>query len=142
MVILAAAVLCLPVRVDASGDPLPPGALARCGTVRWRVPGGALHVAYSPDGKLVAASGTADSSVILFDSLNGRVIRRFEPDERPCYLLFSPDGKSLAVHTGTAEPRVQLLGHRRMTLVRLQIPKIGDFYKRRLGPGACKNPQP
>src|SRR5947209_2338179 len=46
-----------PPRTDLHGDPLPPGAIARMGSLRWRhheESGSHLHVIPSPDGKLVA----------------------------------------------------------------------------------------
>src|SRR5262245_16615656 len=58
---------------DLHGDPLPPGALVRLGTIRFRY--AATSVAYSPDGKLLAAAG-ADNHIRLFDPATGREIRR------------------------------------------------------------------
>src|SRR5262249_55689112 len=103
--------------VDRHGDALPPGALARLGTVRFRCP--ATSVSYSPDGKLLAA-GCADNQIRLLDAATGKEIRRlaghqprtFNPPrdaKNPFDLLvgsvgqgnittlaFSPDGSTLA----------------------------------------------
>src|SRR5262245_24439299 len=45
-----------PPRLDAHGDPLPPGAVARLGTMRWRQPV-AFRLCYSTDGKALASAG-------------------------------------------------------------------------------------
>src|SRR5262249_36621401 len=103
--------------VDLSGDPLPQGAVARLGTVRFRYQ--ATSVAYSPDGKVVAAGG-ADNHIRLIDAATGQENRRlaghqprtFDPprDAKSAFdllvgsvgqgsvttLAFSPDGQTLA----------------------------------------------
>jgi WD40 repeat protein len=85
-------------RVDSHGVPLPPGALARLGTMRWRQQGGVTAVAFSPDGKVLAVgSGPQDGSIYLRDPRTGRVLRRLQGHTREVHtLLYSPDGKVLA----------------------------------------------
>src|SRR5262249_31313016 len=67
------------VRLDAYGDPLPQGALARVGTVRFRSGGGeAFAVAITPDGRTVfsleraALNPHADVIAGAWDSVRGR----------------------------------------------------------------------
>lgn len=79
-------------RVDAHGAPLPEGALQRLGTQRFATQG---VMALSPDGKVVA--GATDSAVQFLDPLTGTVVRTFPHDGSGDSLVFSPDGKTLAV---------------------------------------------
>src|SRR5262249_48539671 len=62
-----------PAAKDLHGGPLPPGALARLGTVRFRCP--ATAVAYSPDGKVLAVGG-GDNQIRLLNAATGQEIRR------------------------------------------------------------------
>jgi hypothetical protein len=57
---------------DLYGDPLPAGARARLGTVRYRH--ACTAAAYSPDGKLLATGGT-DNQIHLFDAATGKEVR-------------------------------------------------------------------
>jgi WD40 repeat protein len=51
-----------PQRLDLYGDPLPPGAVLRFGTVRWQAPGRTF--AFSPDGRRILASFGDDVHVL------------------------------------------------------------------------------
>ena len=63
-----------PSRVDAFGDPLPEGAFARLGTVRFRQGNAIYSVAISPDGKTIAS---ADRGAVHFwDAATGKRIHR------------------------------------------------------------------
>jgi WD40 repeat protein len=87
------------VRVDLYGDPLPKGAVARLGSVRFRHPGAVHEVAFSPDGKLLAASSDGLNMVIVWERATGRKLREIPVGTRPGYppthLRFSSDGKRL-----------------------------------------------
>jgi RNA polymerase sigma factor (sigma-70 family) len=62
-----------PPALDFRGDPLPPGAVARLGTIRFRAGGSFESVAFSPDGKtLITGSGGAE--LTLWDAATGRPI--------------------------------------------------------------------
>jgi RNA polymerase sigma factor (sigma-70 family) len=82
---------------DLLGDPLPSGALLRLGSLRWRHAARVLALAYSPDGKRVAAGGL-DGVVYLRDAVTGKEVHRLEGHQGGVHALaFSPDGKTLAV---------------------------------------------
>jgi len=84
-------------RTDRNGDPLPAGAMARLGTVRFRNEDGFRSLAYTPDGRMLVSGGWGGARI--WDSTTGKLIRQLgaelpNPTE-PAGL--SPDGKRVAV---------------------------------------------
>ncbi|MHB8736878.1 MAG: WD40 repeat domain-containing protein, partial [Terriglobales bacterium] len=80
--------------VDCYGDPLPPGAVARVGTVRWWCGYNYRPVVYTPDGKSLALC--EEVGIVRFlDVTTGKELRRIEPPDN-CDILFAlaPDGKT------------------------------------------------
>jgi RNA polymerase sigma factor (sigma-70 family) len=92
------------VAFDLNGDPLPPGAIARLGTIRFRVPAGTSSITFLPgDTTLLALGG---GSVSTWDVSTGKQLKRYEcPGGSGSYAL-TPDGKTLAVGTYTDDPNV------------------------------------
>lgn len=81
-----------PPRVDRDGEPLPPGALARLGTLRYRGVRGALT--FTPDGKLLAAgTGPSGARITFWDPSTGRPVRHLEAQATLSQLAFTPDGR-------------------------------------------------
>jgi RNA polymerase sigma factor (sigma-70 family) len=92
------------VKTDRFGDPLPPGAIARLGSVRWRLQGKLADVmVVTEDGKeLVTAD--RENGVECWDRRTGSVCRRIpaEPDHRKAWLpaqaiTLSDDGRKAAL---------------------------------------------
>jgi WD40 repeat protein len=103
LVLLAASILvsgaaAQPPKVDRYGDPLPPGAIARLGTLRFRAPDEANAIAFAPDGKTVAIASRG--GLFLFDADSGQRIKRLGEavftGNLQNRLAFSADGKRLA----------------------------------------------
>src|SRR5262245_59418121 len=84
-----------PPRFDAYGDPLPDGAMARLGTIRFR--GDAKIVAVSSDGQWIAST-SGSNFIHLWEAGTGKRVRSFEAKVWPHdvrALAFSPDSKTL-----------------------------------------------
>lgn len=107
------------IHLDRQGDPLPPDALARLGTLRFRHTWGVSCVAYSPDGTTLASENEFDE-LRLWDAATGKLVRSFGTRGNSRGLLaFSPNGKLLAtnndshltvweVATGTRQPGFEI----------------------------------
>jgi WD40 repeat protein len=95
-----------PAGVDVHGDPLPSGALARLGTVRFRNGSTIYAVAYSPDGRLLANGGELPN-IFLWDASSGRpkgVLKGHT--DHVLTVAFSPNGQLLA--SGSRDATIRL----------------------------------
>ncbi|MFL5246151.1 MAG: sigma-70 family RNA polymerase sigma factor [Gemmataceae bacterium] len=101
--------------VDQFGDALPPGALARLGTIRWRLdPHGAECMAFSRDGNTLL-TGNSQTGITIWEMQTGRVLRRLpeKPELRKAWLGYdtvvalAADGQSAAF--GTSDGTLQLV---------------------------------
>jgi RNA polymerase sigma factor (sigma-70 family) len=86
---------------DLYGDPLPPGALVRMGTVRFRHKGTGQCVAFTPDGKQIVTAAN-DGTVRFWASADGKELRSISVEHGVPALGISADGKILATAEGDA----------------------------------------
>ena len=111
-------------RTDALGDPLPPGALARFGTLRWRHilrdGNGFATVSLSPDGQMAASVG--DVGLRLWETGTGKPLTWLPPDPLVKAALFAPDGKTLL---SAREQRRQVTGGREQVCWTIQHCEVG-----------------
>ena len=68
-----------PARVDDDGDPLPPGAVRRVGTLRFRQGGGQVDtLLVTPDGKtLISDTYYGDRKICVWDLATGKLLHSF-----------------------------------------------------------------
>jgi WD40 repeat protein len=83
-------------RVDQHGEPLPDGAIARRGVLRFQHGNEIASLAFSPNGKMLASAGD-DPSVRLWDLATGKELRRLgRIGYAPELVVFSHGGDLLA----------------------------------------------
>ena len=95
---------------DLYGDALPPGALARLGTIRFRHGGDSLTaVAFLPDNKTVLTA-SAEHTIKYWDGDTGRLLREIRTDPMSISgFALSRDGRQIAV-AGFWYPEVRIQG--------------------------------
>jgi WD40 repeat protein len=102
--------------VDAYGDPLPAGAVARLGSIRWRYADPPEHLIWSPDGKYLL--GLRGLTITVWSYPDGAIVGRFAipklvrdrrakpvawcpaPEITPDQIRFAADGRSALVYAG------------------------------------------
>src|SRR5262245_36513994 len=84
--------------LDADGDPLPPGAIARLGTRRWRI--GECPLLFSTDGRFAIAVG---NKPWIIDAASGKARRGLDVIARNAFL--TPDNKTLIVAGSKGQDR-------------------------------------
>jgi WD40 repeat protein len=84
-----------PAKVDCFGDPLPPGVVARLGTVRFRHGGYWQDAVVSPDGKTLAVM-TNWQTLYLWNAADGKLRKKIEADS-PLFraVAFTADGSEM-----------------------------------------------
>lgn len=65
-----------PLMFDTHGDPLPPGAIARFGTVRLRHGAEPVSLTFSPDGKWLGSLSSTEEGIRLWDTATGKEVAR------------------------------------------------------------------
>jgi RNA polymerase sigma factor (sigma-70 family) len=91
-----------PAPADRLGDPLPPGALARMGTVRLRsAAGGQRSLVFTKDGRGLITAGRGNPTR-LWEVSSGKPVRQFGDQARyqAQAVSLSPDGRILAARGG------------------------------------------
>ncbi|HKI32919.1 MAG TPA: PQQ-binding-like beta-propeller repeat protein [Gemmataceae bacterium] len=88
-------------RLDAYGDPLPTGALARLGTIRFRDGNFINAVAVAPDGKSLAVAGL--QAVRILDLATGKELRALKSPGSVNFISvnYSPGGKLVGAADST-----------------------------------------
>lgn len=115
--------------VDFHGDPLPPGARARLGSLRWRTAGEIGQFAMAADGKTIAVA-SGDDAVSIFEAATGRLVHRLAAATSGLHpgVAFTPDGKVLAAPQQSQVRRWDTASWRELPAFRLQGRDAGKLH--------------
>src|SRR4051812_44656503 len=94
-----APVLAFLAAVPATADEPPPGATARLGSARWRHAQPVNDLAFSADGRQLAA-GDDGGFIRVWDMATGRPLTTFRTEAIVWTVALSPDGRLLAAGGG------------------------------------------
>ncbi len=84
-----------PLKLDPYGDPLPPKAVARYGTIRLRHGTQVLGLGFSPDGKFLGSISNTEDGIRLWDPVTGKELYRLNA---PAWsAAFARDGSILVM---------------------------------------------
>ena len=97
------------------GAPLAPALRAAHKLTAAPVYRSALHVAFSPDGRLLAASDHTAAAAVFFDVAGGKAIREVPLHGEPAGIAFSADGKLTYVAECTAGTVAEIDGDGEVT---------------------------
>jgi RNA polymerase sigma factor (sigma-70 family) len=81
--------------VDLSGEPLPDGAIARLGTIRFRHDRNVAFVSYALDGKALVSGGMNNGDFYVWDTVTSKVLRRIKVPLTWAPRAVSADGRIL-----------------------------------------------
>lgn len=85
-----------PAATDRYGDPLPAGAVARLGTIRFHQDAWDYNLLFMPDGKSLISTGQGPNRIVFWETATGRRLRAFGGRGDSTALALSPHGKWLA----------------------------------------------
>jgi RNA polymerase sigma factor (sigma-70 family) len=103
-------------RTDRYGDPLPPGAAMRLGTIRFRQAPFMTHVAFSPDGQFVVTDN-AEYNLQVWNARDGTKLRKIDVSSEMLQIRdfsFSPDGRWIVVAGSEFDPELNAVSGRRV----------------------------
>ncbi len=95
-----------PPRLDFNGERLPPGAVSRVGTTRFRHGSDINDVAFAPDGRTAYTASFDDKLARAWAVTDGRELYRFGGEAGVSSVAVSPDGKLVATGEGESVVRI------------------------------------